>query len=104
MSDWPGLQDAAPYAWTGLGGVVGRLMFHAREVQQGRRKPLSMALLFDLPIALAMGWITHGLFVWLGLGPEPTISGAIAAAYLGPYSVDRLFSLLADRYFGKERR
>lgn len=70
MSDWPGVNEAAPYVWTGGAGVVGRLMFHARQVQQGKRKPLSWALLFDLPIALAMGWIVYGVCVWLRMEPH----------------------------------
>lgn len=99
MTEWPHINDA--YAWTGGAGIMGRLMFHARMVQQGRRKPLSWALLFDLPIALGMGWVAYGLCVWAGLASEPTISVAIAASYLGPYSVDRLFGALAEKYFGK---
>lgn len=100
MAEWNGVQEA--YAWTGAAGVLGRLMLHARMVQQGKRKPWSWALMFDLPIAFAMGWITFGLCVWFKLAPEPTISAAIAVSYLGPYSVDRVFSLLADKYFTKK--
>lgn len=100
MADWTGMHEAAPYAWTGGASVVGRLMFHARQVQQGKRKPLTWALIWDLPIALAMGWLIYGVCVWLKLAPEPTISAAIAASYLGPYSVDRLFLRWADRQGG----
>lgn len=32
MPDWNGLNEAAPYAWTGGAGVLGRLMYHARQV------------------------------------------------------------------------
>ena len=103
MADWTGLNEAAPYGWTGGAAIVGRLMFHARLVQQGKRKPLSWTLLWDLPIALAMGWTIYGLCVWFDLAAEPTVSAAIVASYLGPYSVDRLFALLADKYFGKDR-
>lgn len=100
MADWNGAAEA--YAWTAGGGIVGRLMYHARAVQQGNRKPWSWALIFDLPIALGMGWCVYGLCVWFSLRAEPTISAAIAASYLGPYSVDRIFSRVADKYFGKE--
>lgn len=101
MPDWGGINEAGPYIWTGGAGILGRLMFHAKQVQQGKRKPLTLALLFDLPIAFAMGWITYGLCVWFDLAPQPTISAAIAASYLGPYSVDRLFALAAERYLKK---
>lgn len=102
MSDW-GMNDAGPYLWTGGAGIMGRLMYHARQVQSGKRKPFSWALMFDLPIALAMGWLIYGLCVWLDLGPEPTISMSIGGGYLGPWVVDRIFALMADKYFGKDK-
>ena len=101
MADWSGLDAAAPYGWTGAAATLGRMMYHAKQVQMGKRKPLSWTLLWDLPIALAMGWITYGACVWIKLGVEPTISAAIAVSYLGPYSIDRMFALLGDKYFGK---
>lgn len=101
MADWPNMNDVAqPYLWTGGASILGRLMYHARQVQAGKRKPVTWALLFDLPIALAMGWIVYGVTVWLAMGAEMTISAAIASAYLGPWTVDRLFARLADRYLG----
>lgn len=103
MADWPGLQDSAPYAWTAGGGILGRLMFHAKQVQSGKRKAFGWVLLLDLPIALAMGWVMYGLCAWLELAPEPTISLSIVASYLGPWWVDRLFALAADKYFGVKR-
>lgn len=98
MPDFNGMGDAAPYVWTGGAGLLGRLMYHSRQVQAGKRKPWSWALVFDLPVALGMGWMVYGLCVWLNLTMEPSISAAIAASYLGPYSVDRLFAGLAARY------
>jgi hypothetical protein len=103
VADWNGFEAAAPYGWTGGAAIIGRLMFHARQVQQGKRKPFSWVLFWDLPIALAMGWIVYGLCVWFDLAPEPTVSAAIVSSYLGPYSVDRLFALIADKYFGKDK-
>lgn len=91
------------YAWTGGAGVLGRLMYHARQVQQGKRKPLSLALMLDLPIALAMGWGAYGAAVWGGLAPEPSISVVIAASYLGPFTIDMLFVRWAEKMFGKEQ-
>lgn len=92
------MNEAAPYVWTGGAGMMGRLMFHARQVQQGKRKPWSWALLFDVPIALAMGWIAFGVCVWFDLKIEPTISAAIISSYLGPYSVDRVFAWWGERW------
>jgi hypothetical protein len=101
MDEWTG--GTYPYAWTAGAGIIGRLMYHARAVQMGKRKPWTWALLFDLPIALGMGWGAYGLCVWSHLAPEPTITAAIAASYLGPYSVDRIFSLISAKYFGKDK-
>lgn len=103
QGDWNTMQEAIPYAWTGGAGVIGRLMFHARQVQQGKRKPWTWALLFDLPIALGMGWIVYGLAEWQHLTPQATVSAAIMASYLGPYTLDRLFVLWGEKMFGKSK-
>ncbi|NOW44120.1 hypothetical protein FHW96_000247 [Novosphingobium sp. SG751A] len=93
-------QIPAEYVWTGAGGVLGRLMFHAREVQRGRRKPWSGALLYDVPIALGMGWSAYGACVWAHLAIQPSVTAAILASYLGPYTLDRMIGRVADRYLG----
>ena len=78
-------------------------MFHVREVQRGNRKPLSFALLWDLPVALAMGWIAYGLCVWAKLAVPPTISASIVAGYLGPFIVDRMINKATDKWFSGEK-
>jgi hypothetical protein len=82
MADWQGIPDA--YLYTGGAGIVGRLMFHAQQVQRGRRKPLSWALTLDLPIALGMGWLAYGVGVWLKMASEPTVSSPSLPATSGP--------------------
>lgn len=81
--------------------MLGRLMYHAREVQAGKRKPFSWVLLWDIPIALGTGWIALGLGTWLGVQWEVTVSLALANAYLGPYGIDRAFAAYASRVEGK---
>lgn len=90
------LREIMPWAFTGGAGVLGRLMFHAKQVQRGQRKPFSWTMLWDIPIALGMGWISLGLGTWLNLQWEVTFSLALSIAYLGPYTIDRLFALYAD--------
>lgn len=102
MPDWPSMNEAVPYAWTGGAGLVGRIMYHAQQVQRGKRKPWTLALLFDLPIALGMGWATYGLCVWGHLTAEPTISAAIASSYLGPFAIDRVVGWIGSRYFKEQ--
>lgn len=90
------------YLYTGGAGLLGRLMFHSRMVQQGKRKPLSWTLLFDVPIGLGMGWTALGLGIWLGLLPQVSVSIGIAFGHLGPFAIDRVFARLTDKYLGKE--
>jgi hypothetical protein len=101
MDQWPGFNEAVPYAWTGGAGLLGRLLFHAHQVQRGLRKPLSWVLLLDIPIALAMGWSAYGICVWQEVIPQATISIAIIASYLGPYTVDRIAAVAADKWLGR---
>ena len=92
--------DMLPWAATGGAGMLGRLMFHARQVQRGHRKPFSWVLLWDVPIALGMGWIALGLGAWLHVTWEATISISLITSYLGPHAIDLGFSKWSDRKLG----
>lgn len=96
------LKDASPWAWLGGAGVMGRIIFHARQVQAGARKPITMALFWDLPIGLGMGWIVLGLSSYIGLDHEPAMSLAMVFSYMGPYSIDRAVAKWADWKWGKQ--
>lgn len=102
MADTPNWGDSFPYIWTGGAGILGRLMFHGMMVQRSKRKPFSWILLWDLPIALGMGWAALGICVYIKGPFELAVSSAIISAYLGPYSVNRVFERLATKYFGPE--
>ena len=92
------------WVFTGGAGLLGRLMFHAKLVQNGQRKPFSWTLLWDVPVALGMGWISLGLGTWLGVAWEVTISLSLAIAYLGPFGIDTIFAKWADWKFGKDEK
>lgn len=94
--------DYTPWLYTGGAGLIGRLMFHAKLVQVGQRKPLSWLLFWDIPIALGMGWISLGLSSWLGVEWQVTISMSLVVAYLGPYGIDSLFVKWAEWKFGQK--
>lgn len=96
--------DYIPWLFTGGAGILGRLMFHAKLVQSGQRKPFTWTLFWDLPIALGMGWISLGLSKWLGVNWELTISIALVVAYLGPYGIDTMFIKWSDWKFGKQEK
>ncbi len=99
MADLPSsIPDA--YILTGGAGILGRLLFRARQIQSGRSSFAWIVLACDLPIALAMGWAAYGACVWAKLAMQPTITAAIMASYLGPYTVERLMGRAADKYFG----
>ena len=100
MSDFQ-MNEYAPWLFTGGAGLLGRLMFHAKLVQAGQRKPFSWVLFWDILIALGMGWISLGLSRWLGVHWEVTVSIALAVAYLGPYGIDTLFVKWSDWKFTK---
>jgi hypothetical protein len=76
--------------------MLGRLMYHAKQVQIGKRKPFSWLLFWDIPIALGMGWTAFGLATYLTVTWEATVSIALVASYLGPYGVDTLFAKWAE--------
>lgn len=106
MSDYKfnisGIADALPWLITGGAGMLGRLMFHAKQVQRGVRKPFSWVLLWDIPIALGMGWASLGLGVWLNVAWEVTVSISLVVSYLGPHTIDLLFSKWSDLKFGRK--
>ena len=92
MEDKFSWATVAPWVVVGGAGMLGRLMYHARQVQQGKRKPFSWVLFWDVPIALGMGWIALGLGTYLQVSWEVTISIALVIAYLGPYGIDTVFA------------
>lgn len=94
--------DAIPWALAGSAGMLGRLMFHAKQVQRGQRKPVSWMLLWDIPIALGMGWAALGLGIWLHVAWEVVVSISLISSYLGPHVIDRLFVKWAESKFGKD--
>ena len=69
---------------TVLAASTGRLMFHTREVQAGRRHFWSWNLLRELPVAIGMGMIAGGGADYLGLADGPKIAFACGVAFLGP--------------------
>ena len=100
MPKW--VNEIMHYVIVGGAGILGRLMFHAKQVQAGVRKPLSWVLLWDLPIALGSGWIAYGIAVYFKAPWEATISLSIVCSYLGPYGIDTIFDKWASLKFGKK--
>ena len=62
--------------------------------------PITPALFWELPTAVAMGWIGRGLGEYIGLGGFPLFAFPIAVAYIGP----RLISWLLEKYIHMPKR
>jgi hypothetical protein len=81
--------------------MLGRLMFHAKQVQAGKRKSFTWLLLWDIPIAVGMGWMALGIASLTSMPWEATVSLGMASSYIGPYGIDRVFVKWSDMKFGK---
>jgi hypothetical protein len=101
-----GLREAAT---VGGIGIIGRLVWAARQHQAGKRLFFSWATFIDVLIAIPSAFVGLGLFeaaTAIGLLPPglpPSFRTAVIgiAGYLGPYAVDAAFDTLL-RWFGKK--
>lgn len=84
--------------WTWLAvigaAIAGRMMAHAKAVQDGQRRFFGPHLLWEIPIALGMGYIAAGSAEWMGLAGNPQLALVAAASYLGPSGVEALLGRL----------
>lgn len=95
VHDW--IEAARNNVWWIVAGVVGRMMFHGREAQAGRRRFWGKELPFELLIAVGMAFVGKALAAWCALPPELATAAAGAAAYLGPRVIDIAFDKVVAR-------
>lgn len=88
---------AVDFTATLFWAFVGRLLYHTRLVQLGRRRFLSMQFLWELPVALGMGFVADGLAAWLSLTGRPAVALIVSVSYLGPRVIEAGFSLASRR-------
>lgn len=86
---WPKIST---FILVALAATIGRLMYHAKEVQRGNRRFWSFALLLDLLIAIGMGIIAYGLCSWWSLSGASMAATCAVAGYLGPHAIDAIFN------------
>ena len=86
------------FIWAG----VGRLMFHARQVQQGRRRLFSKSLMLELPIALGMGMVGAGVAEWWGFQGQVRDAVLVSAGFVGPRAIEQLIERLL-KLVGKDK-
>jgi len=85
-NDW---QDvAANFAATAALGGVGRLVALARD----NRRPWSWSLLWEIPVAIMMGWIGDGVAEYFDLHNSVHIAIIVGVSYLGPRVLDEIFT------------
>lgn len=85
------LTAAREHFWWIVAGLFGRLMFHSREAQAGRRRFWGRELPFELLLAVGMGMIGNAICAYFGIVPEAAAGVVSAVAYLGPRAIDTLF-------------
>lgn len=75
---------------------IGRLAWHASEVQRGRRRWWSAHLVWELIAAVAIGLVADGVASHLGLSGAPRTAAIVAIAYLGPRGIEALVIRILD--------
>ena len=81
-------QTLAGFVWALWWALIGRGLYHANLVRQGRRRFWSWKLVWELMIAIGMGVVAGGAAEWLKLAGM-TAAGFIAAvSYLGPRTIE----------------
>lgn len=80
-----------------LAALIGRLMYHVQEVRAKRRKFFSIELVWEMPTAIGMAFVAHGLSEWLDLGPSATTGMIATMSYLGPRAIDVVFARWSGR-------
>lgn len=79
------------HVWWLAAGLIGRIMFHSREAQAGRRRFWGRELPFEVLLAVGMGLIGSSLCAWFNLDGTVATGVVSATAYLGPRAIDTLW-------------
>jgi len=75
-----------------IGAALGRIMWHIGEVRKQNRKFFSIELLWEIPIALGMGFFGEAAANWMGANDHVQIGVIIMLSYLGPRGVEAFFT------------
>ena len=67
--------------------ALGRLMWHAQEVQAGHRRFWSLNLVWEGLIAVGVGFMAAGIADYAGLEGRPALGAIIFISYLGPRGI-----------------
>lgn len=108
--DWHGfvtslLELLRTHVWWIVAGMTGRLMFHSREAQAGRRRFWGRELPFELFLAIGMGMAGNSLCAYFAIAGAASAGVVSTVAYLGPRALDVLFDRLqgaAGSFFARK--
>jgi hypothetical protein len=89
----------AGLAWACWWALIGRSLYHANLVRQGRRRFWSLTLAWELMIAIGMGVVAGGAAEYLQLTGMAAAGFISAISYLGPRSIEAL-QVWAERRAG----
>jgi hypothetical protein len=85
--DW--LVKLASGLWASfLAALIGRLMWHTKLVQLGKRKFFSIQAVWELPTVFGMMLVGMGLGEYFHLGENATYGITTLLAYYGPRGVE----------------
>jgi len=94
--------DLRQALWSGiltfLLAWIGRMTYHIRQVQKRQRSFWSAHLLWEVPTALAIGFIADGVADYFALHGKAAIAVIIMVSYLGPAGIEAIILRLVDRY------
>ena len=104
MSHPPWLdQVLAGAGWsTFWASAAGRLLFHTTMVRRGVRRFWSRDLIWELPVALGMGFVGDGLAEYLGEAGATRTGLIVTISYLGPRVLETAFAILARDHTPRE--
>jgi hypothetical protein len=95
-------QTLAGLAWAIWWALIGRALYLANLVRQGRRRFWSITLIWELMIAIGMGVVAGGAADWLELSGMAAAGFIAAVSYLGPRSIEAV-QTWAERKAGFDR-
>jgi hypothetical protein len=103
MFDWGWGRITETAAWTILWALIGRAIAHARAVQMGHRRLMSINLIWEIPIAIGMARIGVAAADFVGMNTSSIRDSiVITVAYLGPRLLETIFAKASDMMKGKE--
>lgn len=92
-------EAARGLGWATVWAAIGRFLAHAHLVQSGKRKVLSPALFWEIPIAIGMARVGMAASDLFTVGPGNVRDAiVITAGYLGPRVFERVFEIVSQRF------